>query len=98
VLKFALLDCPFDGVLHRVVVPFIAKGLLGPDRGLDQELQIIMTGLAKVPVGQVEIVAPGNGLLNGLSAYITGKGFHIHSSKVGCVLPSSGQKPSLETF
>jgi hypothetical protein len=65
-----------------MVIPVVVKGLLGPDRGFDQELKLIMAGLTKVPVGQMEITAPGNGLLNGLSAHVTGKSFHIRSFKL----------------
>jgi hypothetical protein len=60
-----------------VIEPFVIKGLFGSNGGLDKEFKLVMTSLAEVPVGQVEIVPVGNRLLDGLSTHIAGKGLHI---------------------
>jgi hypothetical protein len=72
-----LLDSRFYGILNQLVVPVIIKRLFGPDGGLNKKFELIMAGLAKIPVGHVKVVPATNGLLNDGSAYITGKGLHI---------------------
>jgi hypothetical protein len=76
-LKFPFLDSRFYGILNQLVVPFIIKRLFGPDGGLDMKFELVMAGLAKIPVGHVKVVPVTNRLLNDGSAYITSKGFHI---------------------
>jgi hypothetical protein len=60
-----------------VVVPFIIKGLFGPDGGLDKKFELVMAGFTKIPVGHMEVVPVSDGLLDGFPAHITGYGLHI---------------------
>jgi hypothetical protein len=60
-----------------MVEPFVVKWLFGPDGGLEEKLKLVMTSLAEVPVGQMEIIPVGNRLFDDLSAHIAGKGLHI---------------------
>jgi hypothetical protein len=71
------LDGFFDVFLDQFVIPAIVKGLFRPDDRFDHGFKLIVAGLANIPVGHVKIIAPGNGLFNGVSANIACKGFHI---------------------
>jgi hypothetical protein len=90
------LDGLFDGILNQVIVPFVVKGLFGPDGGLDKEFKLVMAWLADVPVGYVKVITIVNGLLDGLSAHIASKGLHIillMASFSYDGLPAAGRKP-----
>jgi hypothetical protein len=76
-LPFALLNGFFDGFLDQFGVPVVAKGLFRPDHRFNQSFKLIMAGLTDVPVSHVEIITPGNRLLDRVAANITGKGLHI---------------------
>jgi hypothetical protein len=78
-LKFPLLDRFFNGNLNKLVVPVIVKRPFRPDYGLYQLLKVIMAGLAKVTMGQMEIIPVHNGLFNLMLTYIASKGFHNYS-------------------
>jgi hypothetical protein len=67
----------FDRILKEMVVPFVVKGLFGPDGGLDKKFKLVMTGFANIPVGYVEVVPVLKRLLDSLSAYIAGYGLHM---------------------
>jgi hypothetical protein len=71
------LDGLFDGILNQVVEPFVIEGLFGPDGGLDQQLKLVVTGLANVTVGYVKVIAVVHGLLDRFSTYVAGQGLHI---------------------
>jgi hypothetical protein len=60
-----------------MIVPFVVKGLFGPDGGLDKEFKLVMAGFTDVPVGYVKVIPVVNGLLDGFSAHIAGNGLHI---------------------
>jgi hypothetical protein len=90
------LDSLFDGILNKVVVPFIVKGLFSSDSGLDKEFKLVMAGFANIPVGYMEIVPVVDGLPDGLSAHITGKGLHIVLLLLPLLMtasPARGRKP-----
>jgi hypothetical protein len=75
-LEFALLNGFFDGIGYQAVVPFIAKGVFRPDYRFQHRFKVILTGFADVAVREVEIIPARYGLLYGMSAHITSKGFH----------------------
>jgi hypothetical protein len=75
-VEFAPLNGLFNRILGKPVEPLVAKGLFGPDYGLERQLKLILAGLTEVPVGQVEIITSHGRLQYGMFAHITGKGFH----------------------
>jgi hypothetical protein len=95
------LDGLFDRILDKVVVPFVVKGLFGPDRRLDKEFKLVMAGFTDVPMGDVEVVPVVDGLLNGFSAHITGNGLHILlllAMRFYDGLPAAGRKPIMMVY
>jgi hypothetical protein len=76
-LKFAFGNASFDGFLNKPDIPFIAKGLFGPDNGFNNGFELVMAEFADIPMGQVVIVASGNRGFNRIFAHITGKGLHV---------------------
>jgi hypothetical protein len=66
----------FDGILDKPVEPLVIKGLFGPYYRFYEQLKLIVTGFAKLPVGNMEIVPPGFRMRDGVFTYITDKGFH----------------------
>jgi hypothetical protein len=57
ILEFAFGNTSFDGFLNKPGIPFIAKGLFGPDNGFNNGFKLVMAELADIPMGQVVIVA-----------------------------------------
>jgi hypothetical protein len=76
-LEFPVLDGLFYGILHKMVVPFVVKGLFSPDRRLDKEFKLIMAGFADVPVGYMEVIPVTDGLFDGFPAHVADNAFHI---------------------
>jgi hypothetical protein len=82
-VDFAFFNGLFYRVLGKVVEPLKSEGLFCPYYGLDEQFQIVMTFFTYIPVGHVKIIATGKGIMYGLFANITGKGFHgTHSLSV----------------
>jgi hypothetical protein len=74
--EFPLLDGLFDGILGKLVEPLVIEGLAGPDDRLDLQFEVVFAAFAEVPVGQMKVVPPGLGVLDGVLANIAGKGLH----------------------
>jgi hypothetical protein len=67
----------FDGFLDKLGVPIIGERRLGSDCGFNQKFEFVMAGFAKIPVGQVKVVAVRNRRLDDIPAHIASKGLHI---------------------
>jgi hypothetical protein len=69
-----------DGFFHRFHVelaePFIIERRFCPYCGLNQEFNLVVTRFANIPMGYMEVIAPGNGIVEDISANIAGKGLH----------------------
>jgi hypothetical protein len=84
-----------------MVVPFVVKGLFGPDSGLDKEFKLIVAGFANISMGDVKIVPVMDGLLDGFSAHIAGNCLHILLLLVTLSydgLPAAGRKPIIMVY
>jgi hypothetical protein len=66
----------FNGIGNQPVIPFVTKGIFSPNRGFQDHLKIILAGFTNITVGKMKIIPACYGLLYGMSAHITGKGFH----------------------
>jgi hypothetical protein len=75
-LKFTLSNGLLNRVNYKLVIPVVAKRLLGPDLGLDNGLQAVLAAFAHITDPKMPIVAPRNSIFNSVSADITVQGFH----------------------
>jgi len=75
-VELALLDSLFDGFGHDPFIPFKIKGMLIPHNRLEHQFQLILAGLAEVPVFNMEIIPILDWVLNSTFAYIAHKGLH----------------------
>jgi hypothetical protein len=73
---FAFFHRLFYRILGKAIKPLKIERLFCPDYGLEEQVQIVVTAFAYIPMGHVKIIAPGKGIMYGLFANITGKGFH----------------------
>jgi hypothetical protein len=70
------LDGLFNGIVDKLGIPVIAERLFFPDNGFQSRLKIVLAGLAKVTMANVEIIPIGYRFFQCMPAYITGKGLH----------------------
>jgi hypothetical protein len=74
--EFSLLDGLFNGIVDKLGIPFVAEGFFFPDYGFQNRLKIILAGLAKIAVADVEIIPAGYRIFHRMFTNITGKGLH----------------------
>jgi hypothetical protein len=73
---FSPLNGFFDGILGKLVKPFIVKGLFCPDYRFCHQVKLILTGFTDVPVGDMKIITSHHRLVDSTFTDITGQSFH----------------------
>jgi hypothetical protein len=79
VLELAFGNSFFDRISDKLTVPVIIKGTFGPNYRLKRLFKLIFAGLANIAVFKMEIIPFRHRILYGMSAHITGNGFHNNS-------------------